>query len=129
MQTRHDTENLRGGLHQIPPLRAQGIQQKRRRKDCQSQRGWRTSEEQGPLNQLGKAHMHLQRLRHEAQGYMGPNQVLCVSIIAIGLVFLWFSDSCLLFFFSPVGLPCLTSICKFLLHLIIFSFVMFGVIS
>lgn len=34
-----------GGLHQVPPLKAWGTSWKRWRKDCRSQRGWRTPRE------------------------------------------------------------------------------------
>ena len=39
-----------GCLHQIPPLRAQGTLQKKRQKECKSQRGWQTPREQVSLN-------------------------------------------------------------------------------
>lgn len=38
-------------LHQIPPLRAQGTLQKRRREEYESQRGGRTARQRGALNQ------------------------------------------------------------------------------
>jgi hypothetical protein len=57
-----------GGLEQITPLRAQGVFWKRRQKDFKSQRGWRKTREQGPLNQLSKIHMSQKRLKQQAQG-------------------------------------------------------------
>jgi hypothetical protein len=72
---------------QIPPLRAQGIPQKRRQEECESQKGWRTPGEQGPVNQLSRAHINSQRLRRHAQGMHGSPQVLCLYIKASSLVF------------------------------------------
>lgn len=40
-------------IKSIPPLRTQGILQKRKQKECESQRGWMTSRRQGVLDTAG----------------------------------------------------------------------------
>ena len=49
---------LKLGSPSNPSLNTQGILEKCRQKDCKSQRGLRTSGEQGPQNQLGKKYRH-----------------------------------------------------------------------
>jgi hypothetical protein len=43
-------------LHPIPPLRVQRTLQKKRRKECKSQRGWRIPINQSLLDLIGLAH-------------------------------------------------------------------------
>jgi hypothetical protein len=50
-ETPGNTQTPKGYLHQIPPLRAQGILQKRRQKDHKNQRGCKTPGVHGPPNQ------------------------------------------------------------------------------
>lgn len=64
-----NTQLLLRCLHQMPPLKAQRIQKRRRQKECKGQRGWKTAE-QGPLNQPGKVHMNSQ-MKEQAQGLNG----------------------------------------------------------
>lgn len=66
-----------GHLFPIPPLRAQGTNQKRRWKEYKRQRGWRTRK-YGTLSQPDKAHMNPLRLKHHAHGPTGPHQALWV---------------------------------------------------
>lgn len=54
------------GLYQICSFRVQGILEKGKQKDCNSQRRWRKTGKQGPLNQLSKAYMKSQRLKPQA---------------------------------------------------------------
>ena len=61
----------KGGPYQAPPFGAQVILRKRKWRDCEIQRGWKTPEEQDPLNQLSKVHMSSQKLRQQAQGLHG----------------------------------------------------------
>lgn len=64
-----NTQLLLRCLHQMPPLKAQRILKRRRQKECEGQRGWKTAE-QGPLNQPGKVHMNSQ-MKEQAQGLKG----------------------------------------------------------
>lgn len=49
-----------------------GVSQKRGRKDCSSQKNWRTpGEEHGPLSQQSSVNMASQRLKWQAQSLHG----------------------------------------------------------
>lgn len=74
-------------IHQVPPLRDQGIQQKRRQKQNKKQRVW-VSRKQCPLNQLIKAHMRKsQGMKQYAESLQ---KVLCVFVMAFSLRFMGF---------------------------------------
>ena len=125
-----------GGLHQMPLFRVQWIPQKRKWTDCKSQRGWKSSGEQGPLYQLSKARSDLTETEAANTGAKWLHQLLCVCIIGISLCFRGTldcdnecdSDYCDYSWdpFLPVGWPWSTSLWEFLLHFIIFCFIMFG---
>lgn len=59
------------------PLMLEETPWKGGKKYCKSQRGWKTSGEHDPLNQLSKVHMRLQRLKHQAWGQQGSTSCFC----------------------------------------------------
>ena len=68
-------------------LKDQGILRKRR-KECGSQRGWRTPAENGPLDQLRKKHMESQRLKWQAQSQHGSgSSPLCIYVCLLAWCF------------------------------------------
>lgn len=70
------------------PPRTQGNHKKRRRKECKRQRGRRTPEEQGPLNQLSSEHINSPRLKRKHGAARGCTRS-SVSVMNLSLVFLW----------------------------------------
>lgn len=62
------------------------------KKEWKSQRGLRTSGEQGFLNQLSKDHIRDWSSKHRAD--LSLHEVLCICIIPFSLVFLWHSWVC-----------------------------------
>jgi uncharacterized membrane protein YkvI len=109
-----------------------------KQKDDKSHRRWRTPGEQGPLNQINKAHVSSRDQSSKHWSHMHLHQVLCIYITAISLIFLrdfqlwewvglWILGLRLLlglFSSSWVAVSNLDMIV--LLHLIIFYFVVFG---
>lgn len=106
-----------GCLHQILSLWAQETLQKIRQKEYKSQRVWRIPKEQGPINQLTKAHMSSKRLSQQAQGLhqstSGPLHICYSShfntfMELLNVCMRGVSDSCALSWvcFPSVGLSC-----------------------
>jgi hypothetical protein len=125
-----------GCLYQTPALRAQGIQWRRRQKDCKS-RGHEGQDESTALWINRARHIQAHRERDSKHGAcMALPQALWTHAIAVSLVFYGIPDwepvglsdsrACPWDSSSPVGLPSPTPIWSFLLHLIIFYFVLFG---
>lgn len=68
---------LNGCLHQLPPLRAQGTIQKRKDKECKSQREWRTPRNQGPLSQHAQSSYELAKTAAACIGAAQGPPCLC----------------------------------------------------
>lgn len=125
-----------GCLHKITLFIVQGTPKKRRHKECNSQRGWRTLGKEGPLNQRECSSYELTETDTANTACYGLDQVSWVHIIALVLFFYgtpecrneWFSDSCAFSWalFLVFVFFCPTFMWWFLFHLIIFCFVMFG---
>ena len=123
-----------GCIHQIPTFKVQGTPQKRKQKECKSQRGWRTQREQHPLSQLSKAHVNSQRLKQLAWSMEGTTlgplhiyyrcQLSVFSGFPVHCVNIWVSDSCASSWatFPSVRLSCLALRCWFSIYLFIFYF-------
>ena len=58
------------------------------KKDCKSQRRWRTPDEQGAMNQGSN---ELTEIEAASTGCAWVDQVFCVNVIAIKLIFYWHS--------------------------------------
>lgn len=116
-------------LHQISPLRVQWRPWKRRWKEYNSQRGWRTPRECGLLNQLSKAYKNAQKLKQQTQSLQksAPGPPLryysfhfCTFM---GLLSVWMSES--LIFVSSLGALSFVLVCLVQLQYDGFCFLLF----
>lgn len=90
------------GISIKSPHQSSGNPTKRRQKECESQRGWRASGEQVPLNQPSKAYRNSQRLKQQVQClrcYVPGSLHIRYSFqfsVSMGLLSVWMSGSLIL---------------------------------